>query len=149
MPIQTTLMDFFSIHGIKPDLVLVVVFLIGLKMGEMNGLLMGLIMGFMMDLFSGGIVGINLLTKPFVGWVSGIPGRVMLTTHIFFSTTVLFGLSLAMGLVTYLYLQIFGETMNFWSTFRLIIFPQALYDMVLGAFLIALTTKRRKIFFRA
>ena len=148
MPIQTTLMDYFSIQGVKPDLVLVVVFLIGLKMGGRNGLLMGLIMGFMMDLFSGGTLGINLLTKPFVGWIAGIPDRVMLTTHIFFSTTVLFGLSLAMGLATYLYLQILGETMNFWSTFKLIIFPQALYDMALGALLIALTTRRQKTFFK-
>ena len=146
MPIQTTLMDYFSIQGIKPDLALIVVFLIGLKMGEMDGLLMGLMIGFMMDLFSGGILAINLLTKPLVGWISAIPGRVVLATHIFFSTALLFGLSLGMGLVTYLYLQIFGETMNLWSTFKLIIFPQALYDMALGALLIVLIARRHKIF---
>ena len=145
MPIQTTLMDYISIQGIKPDLAFLVVFLIGLKMGEMDGLLMGLSIGFMMDLFSGGILGINLLTKPLVGWISAMPNRVVLATHFVFSTTLLFGLSLGMGLATYLYLQIFGETMNFWSTFKLIILPQALYDMALGSLLIVMISGRRQI----
>jgi rod shape-determining protein MreD len=142
IPVQTIIMDHFSLGGIKPDLGLIAVYLIGIRMGETHGLMMGGMIGLLMDLFSGGMIGANLFTKPIAGWVSGVAGRTVQDVKILVSVGLLFCLSLFAGFFTYFFLEILKGGSDLFVTFRWIILPQALYDTVVGTIILSLIPYR-------
>src|SRR5205809_6947106 len=72
VPLQVVLVDRISLFGIRPDLPLVAVCLIGLYHGEIDALLAGIEIGFAQDLFSGGVHWGNLCLKPMHGLIAGI-----------------------------------------------------------------------------
>ncbi len=75
LPAQTLLLDAMRIGGVKPDLALVLVVLLGLAHGKMSGLLWGGILGGLVDLASIGTPGINLFFKAVAGLWVGILGK--------------------------------------------------------------------------
>lgn len=138
-------MHHIAIQGIKPDLGFIAICLIGFKRGEMAGFVMGVLIGILMDLFSGSMVGTNIVTKPIVGWVSGMAGRTILDRSVVPLTGILTGLSLASGLLVYLFLQVFRGGMDFLAVFRWIILPQTIYDACVGTILLSLFHTGRKL----
>ena len=132
IPIQIVLLDRISIAGIRPDLALVTVCLIGLYRGEMETVLAGLAMGFAQDLFSGGALWGNLCLKPVLGLMAGLARRNLVNLTWAFVLTLILGLSLLSGSVMYLLKSLTGSDANFFPAARGIILPQACYDAVLG-----------------
>ncbi len=65
-----------ALWGIKPNLILLLVFLHGLRFGETQGLIFGALSGLILDIYSGGIIGPHTLSKGVVGygaaWFPGI-----------------------------------------------------------------------------
>ena len=55
--------------GIKPDLVLVLVFFYSLKCGSIKGMAYGTVTGIMIDSANGVIFGPNILSKMFIGYI--------------------------------------------------------------------------------
>src|SRR5437899_5458620 len=75
VPLQVVLVDRISLFGIRPDLPLVAVCLIGLYHGEIDALLAGIALGFAQDLFSGGVHWGNLCLTPMPGLMAGLASR--------------------------------------------------------------------------
>src|SRR5207249_1345312 len=75
VPLQVVLVDRISLFGIRPDLPLVAVCLIGLYHGEIDALLAGIAIGFAQDLFCGGVHWGNLCLKPMLGLIAGLASR--------------------------------------------------------------------------
>jgi rod shape-determining protein MreD len=142
VPLQTTAAHFFSFHGIKPDLGLIAVCLIGFRAGEIDGLVMGALTGLLLDFFSGGGLPANLLTKPIAGWAAGRVGKTVLNLKPLSSLAVLSGISLVSGFLVYLLLQLFSGGLHSTEAFLWIILPQAVYDGIAGSFLLALLPSR-------
>ena len=132
IPIQIVLLDRISIAGIRPDLALVTVCLIGLYRGEMETVLAGLAMGFAQDLFSGGALWGNLCLKPVLGLMAGLASRNLVNLTWAFVLALMLGLSVLSGSVMYLLKSLTGSGANFFLAVRGIILPQACYDAILG-----------------
>lgn len=132
IPIQIVLLDRISIAGIRPDLALVAVCLIGLYRSEVETVLAGLAMGFAQDLFSGGALWGNLCLKPVLGLMAGLARRNLVNLTWAFVLALMLGLSLLSGSVMYLLKSFTGSGANFFLAARGIILPQACYDAVLG-----------------
>lgn len=132
IPIQIVLLDRISIAGIRPDLALVAVCLIGLYRSEVETVLAGLAMGFAQDLFSGGALWGNLCLKPVLGLMAGLARRNLVNLTWAFVLALMLGLSLLSGSVMYLLKSLTGSGANFFLAARGIILPQACYDAVLG-----------------
>jgi len=78
---QTTLIPLVVGGGTSVDLVLVVVVLAALNRGLVSGLWIGTVAGLLQDALSGGIMGVNGLTKTIIGVLVGFAGsRFMLGT---------------------------------------------------------------------
>jgi len=132
IPIQIVLLDRISIAGIRPDLALVTVCLIGLYRSEVETVLAGLAMGFAQDLFSGGALWGNLCLKPVLGLMAGLASRNLVNLTWAFVLALMLGLSVLSGSVMYLLKSLTGSGANFFLAVRGIILPQACYDAVLG-----------------
>ncbi|MFA7467951.1 MAG: rod shape-determining protein MreD [Desulfotomaculaceae bacterium] len=70
--LQSTVLNFIAINGIKPDLVLVLIILNGFLRGTREGAFLGFVGGVMQDLVSGGYFGMYALTNITAGYLGGL-----------------------------------------------------------------------------
>ncbi|MDR0305616.1 MAG: rod shape-determining protein MreD [Chitinispirillales bacterium] len=70
--LQSTVIPHISIFSIKPDLLLLALFLMSTKAGVMAGVYVGFFLGLGQDLFSPEILGQNALAKTVVGFFAGL-----------------------------------------------------------------------------
>ena len=66
--IQTTWLGMFSIGGVVPDLALIWVVYCGVHCSRTIGIGAGIVMGIIQDSLSGGLLGLNTLSKSFIGF---------------------------------------------------------------------------------
>ena len=132
IPLQSIVFNWVSIFGIKPDLSLWIVYLAGFVEGEWKGGMMGFLCGMVSDSFSPGKKGVNIFIKTLLGFFSGVVGRVLVETKAFFHFGMLFLFSLTQGILVYWVLQLSGEFLSLGGTMGKVIFPQALYDGIVG-----------------
>lgn len=134
VPIQSILLPHVSVWGVKPDIGLIAVCLIGLFRGEFEGLLVGLVVGWVMSLFSVEDVSTSMITKGGVGYLAGLAGRQV--AHI---TPVVLVIGLLMtscmaGLFTAFSLAP-NDQQSVWWAIRTVVLPQACFDALVGGFL--------------
>lgn len=94
IPVETLILERLRIHGVKPDLSLVWVYLFGWVRGEVQGLLWGMVLGGLLDIFSVGILGVNFFLKAAIGFLSGILGKVLFNLVFWGPALILFLVSL-------------------------------------------------------
>ncbi len=79
---QTTVAEYFlETVGAKPDLLLVLAFVLGLMRGKRGGATLGCLLGFLQDIMSGGLLGINALSKGLIGFGAGAFRRDLMFFH--------------------------------------------------------------------
>lgn len=105
IPVQSVLLEKVEIAGVKPDIALVFVFVVGWTQGRKVGGLWGIALGGLIDLFSSGVLGLALLLKGVVGLIAGGLGKSFL--HLSLQSYVIFfvGLSLLHDLVGIFFLH--------------------------------------------
>jgi rod shape-determining protein MreD len=143
VPLQTTLLKYVSVAGIRPDLCLIATCLVGFVAGEAEGVLLGLALGFMQDLVSSGEAWLNMLTKGTIGLLAGIAGRHLART----TSSAVFVVVLTVSALASLAFLLVG-----WSglsaadavlAIRSILLPQALFDATVAAAIFWLFSTRR------
>ena len=67
LSVQTTLLGIFSLGGVTPDLALIFVVYCGVHFQRNGGIGAGVIVGLVQDCLSGGLLGINTLSKGLAG----------------------------------------------------------------------------------
>lgn len=66
--IQTTWLEMFSVGGVIPDLALIWVVYCCVHCSRAMGIGSGIVMGILQDSLSGGLLGVNTLSKSFIGF---------------------------------------------------------------------------------
>lgn len=130
VPFQATLGSRMDILGVKPDMGLIVVYIIGFLYGEMDGLIMGILIGLVMDSFAPNLLGINLLTKSLTGFMAGYLGKVILNPLI--NPGIIMVLSVGCGVLTLLVLEMSTGRVTVLDAITRIVVPQAIYDTIIG-----------------
>ncbi len=141
IPFQASLLNPLSLGGIKPDLALAVLYIIGLLTSPVESTLAGMAMGLLQDIGSASLIGFTGLTRGFVGLAAGLLGSKVL--DISSPTIVLFlaFFSLAEGILISLFLQVTYGAIPFFSILGHLL-PQALYTGILGFVLLRLVGKK-------
>lgn len=70
--LESTMLDFARVAGVKPDLVLVLVVLHAIIRGPREGVLWGFIGGVAQDILTGHYLGLNALVKALTGYIVGL-----------------------------------------------------------------------------
>lgn len=68
---QTTILHNFTILGVRPDIVLILTFFIGVNLGEDKGAASGFALGLIQDCLSSTLLGANTFSKGVVGFIFG------------------------------------------------------------------------------
>ena len=75
--IQTTWLGLFSVAGVVPDLALIWVVYCGVRFSKNIGIGSGIATGILQDSLSGGLLGVNTLSKSFIGlFFSALKGKI-------------------------------------------------------------------------
>lgn len=138
IPVQAGLLDLLSLGGIKPDLALVLVYIIGLLTGPAEAALFGMSIGLIQDIGSASFIGLSALTRGLIGFSAGQLGRRVLDLTSPSNSIFLAVFSILEGMCIALFLQLFTGSVPFFALAIDRILPQALYSGVLGAVLLQL-----------
>ena len=120
IPVQASLFAPLSLGGIKPDLALVLLYIIGLLTGPAEGALAGMAIGLVQDIGSASLIGFSGLTRGLIGLSAGLLGRRVLDLA-----------SRSNSIFMAIFSLIAGH-----------ILPQALYTDLLGAVLLKLIVRK-------
>lgn len=69
--LQTTIMQEIAISGIMPDLIIISLFLLSIKHGQIAGIYTGFLVGLFMDVYSPSLLGQNALALTILGFMFG------------------------------------------------------------------------------
>lgn len=141
-PVQASLLAPLSLGGIKPDLALAVIYIIGLLTGPAEGALAGMAIGLVQDIGSASFIGFSGLSRGLIGLLAGLLGRRVLDLTSRSNSIFLAIFSLLEGIFIAFFLQLFGGSVPFVLLTAGRILPQALYTGLLGAVLLRLTVRR-------
>ncbi|MDR2728658.1 MAG: rod shape-determining protein MreD [Chitinispirillales bacterium] len=133
--LQSTLVPHIRILSIKPDLLLLVLFLMSTKAGVMAGVYVGFFIGLGQDLFSPDILGQNALAKTVAGFFAGLFNeRVMrmdpVTQAVLLIIVFLINDTLIMAVQM---VKTGGETHIVLGELLMVTLPRALYSLLLAA----------------
>ena len=73
--LQANLFSWFNLAGVKPNLFVILVLIIGLFAGKVTGITFGVIIGFVLDLLIGKSIGISATMLGIIGFVGGYLGK--------------------------------------------------------------------------
>jgi rod shape-determining protein MreD len=133
--LQTSFVPVISIGGVKPDLLIIVLYFFGLKYGVMQALFMGFVVGLGQDLYSPSLLGQNALAKTVTGACIGLFNERMMRTDPIIKTALLL-LVFIVNDTVFFSVQVvkLGDP---WSTlfFGLITktFPRAIYSIAIAS----------------
>ncbi|OPX87917.1 MAG: rod shape-determining protein MreD [Pelotomaculum sp. PtaB.Bin104] len=129
--LQSTVLGYIAVYGIKPDLILLLAVFNGFLLGPRQGAFLGFAAGAVTDLFTGSYIGLNAISKMVAGYLAGICGERFYQDNALVLSGITFVCSIAGLLVDYLMLLSLGIQVNiFYGLFRVIL-PAALYTAVL------------------
>lgn len=131
---QTTIVPAISIYSIKPDLLLLGLFMLAMKNGVMPGLYVGFFLGLAQDIYSPVILGQNALSKTLAGFFAGLFNeKVMRLDPVF--QAVLLVLTVLLGDLVFLVVQMVksgGSVQMLGLEMVISSLPRAIYSLLFG-----------------
>src|SRR5262245_47587330 len=126
------LASLLRVGDVVPDTPLVVVVMLALRRGPEFGCVAGLIAGLLQDVTTGGLIGVQGLTKCLIGFAVGASAARLSASSPLVQIPGLVLLTVAEGLVRFGLLQLFRFPAPFGELMAYQVLPQALYNGFLG-----------------
>jgi rod shape-determining protein MreD len=124
------------IADVAPDIPLIVVVLLALRRGPEFGCGAGFVAGLLQDGATGGLLGVQALTKALVGFLIGALGSRLRVGQPLVQVPGLVLLTVAEGVARFALLKVFRFPAQFGDVMVYVVLPQALYNGFLGAALV-------------
>jgi len=124
------------IADVAPDIPLIVVVMLALRRGPEFGCGAGFLAGLLQDAATGGLLGVQALTKSIIGFgVGALAGRLRVSQPLV-QVPGLVVLSLVEGVARFALLQLFHFPASFGELMTYVVLPQSIYNGFLGAALV-------------
>jgi rod shape-determining protein MreD len=124
------------IADVAPDIPLIVVVMLALRRGPEFGCGAGFLAGLLQDAATGGLLGVQALTKSIIGFgVGALAGRLRVSQPLV-QVPGLVVLSVVEGVARFALLQLFHFPASFGELMTYVVLPQSIYNGFLGAALV-------------
>jgi rod shape-determining protein MreD len=133
---HATLGPALRIADVAPDIPLIVVVMLALRRGPEFGCGAGFLAGLLQDAATGGLLGVQALTKSVIGFAIGAVGSRLRVSQPLVQVPGLVVLSLVEGVARFALLQLFHFPASFGELMTYVVLPQAIYNGFLGAALV-------------
>lgn len=143
IPLQASLLAPLSVGGVRPDLALTLLFVIGLVAGPVEGAFAGMAIGLVQDIGSASLLGFTSLSRGMIGLLAGLLGKRILDIESPAIVIFLFAFSMAEGIYISLFLQTTSGAVPFFSLIAGRIIPQALYTGLFGLLVLHVVKKKK------
>ncbi len=145
VPVQASLFNPLSLAGIKPDISLAVLYIIGLLTGPLEATIAGMAIGLVQDISSANLIGLAAFSRGLFGLSAGLLGRRVLDIASPSNVVFLTAFSLGESIVIALLMQVLYGSFPFFSLLFTQMLPQALYTGFLGTFMIKFMNSKKII----
>jgi rod shape-determining protein MreD len=145
IPFQASLLNPLSLGGIKPDLALALLYIVGLLTGPAEAMIAGIGVGLLQDIGSASLIGLTGLTRGLVGLSAGLLGKQVLDISSPTNSLFLALFSLLEGICITLFMQVYYGSVPFFSILTGRLLPQAIYTGILGVVLLQLMNRKNVI----
>lgn len=134
--LQASLVPALRIADVAPDIPLIIVVLLALRRGPEFGCASGFFAGLLQDMATGGLLGVQALTKALVGFVIGAAGGRLRVTQPLVQVPGLILVTFVEGLGRFALMKLFRFPAPFGEVMTYAVLPQALYNGFVGAALV-------------
>ncbi len=136
IPAQASLLTPLSLFGIRPDLILVLLYIIGILTGPAEGALAGMGLGLVQDISSASLIGLGGITRGLFGLCVGFLGEQVLDIASPANIIFLSVFCLLEGIVVTIFLQAIYGSGPYLSVLFMGTLPRAVYTGLLGTFVL-------------
>jgi rod shape-determining protein MreD len=144
-PFQASLLNPLSLGGIKPDLALALIYIVGLLTTPAEATIAGIGIGLLQDIGSASLIGVSGLTRGMVGLCAGLLGKQVLDVRSPTNSIFIALFSLLEGILITLFVQVYYGSVPFFSLLTNRLLPQAIYTGLLGFILLRLINLKNVI----
>jgi rod shape-determining protein MreD len=144
--LQTTLLQYMEIYGVKPNLLVVFVITVALLRGSEEGGAVGLFAGLAADLMFGGVLGFYALFGFYLGIAVGTSNKRLFKENLLIAVFFTFVYSVAYESVIYIVNNIMSVDMGFLYAFTRIILPEAAYNSLAAVLIFPLVIRADRWF---
>ncbi len=144
--LQTTLLDYVAIYGIKPNLIVVFIIVTALVRGNVEGGTVGFFFGLAMDMLFGTVLGFNALLGLYLGIAAGSVNRRLFRENLLVVLFFTFVYSVVYELTVYVLNTIMSGHMELLYPLTRVILPEASYNCAAAVLIYALLIKADRRF---
>jgi rod shape-determining protein MreD len=136
MVIQGSLMTFFIVSGVIPDLLLIMVVCLAFIWGDKRAIMIGIIAGFIQDVFWGPAIGFFCLAKMIAALLAGLASHEIYRDQIIGPMITVFFVTFVHEIIVFSLTGFFwGNTFSFYFALEKFFLPRAVYHFILTMFL--------------
>jgi len=132
--LQVTLLNFFPVFGVKPDLVLILVVFNAFLKGSRHGAMVGFLGGLMEDLAVGSYIGMNALVLMAAGYLVGLAESKLYKDSSFIVLVLVWLSAMFTQIFSYVMLSFMGVHIPLGIALFRVTLPSAIYTAVLVLF---------------
>ena len=118
---------------VKIQFVLIAVVYLCLERSWFNGLMVGITAGLLMDVFSGGRLGIYILSYGIVGFLVSYYQENLFEKNLFTTMLFVFTASILVPTINFNCLKLYNIELNYFHSFKMFILPIAVANIIVAA----------------
>ncbi|MCR4749592.1 MAG: rod shape-determining protein MreD [Lachnospiraceae bacterium] len=130
--LQSTLLSRFTLGGIVPNLVIIMVATIGFLLGNRAGMWFGFAFGLITDIFFGNIIGFYACLYMIMGYLNGAFEKILFPHDIKLPLLLIVATDFVYSNICYIFLFLLKGRFDYLYYLRGIIFPELIYTTVLA-----------------
>lgn len=128
--LQSTIFNFFTVAGIRPNILMIITASFGFMRGKREGMAVGFICGFMADVFWGGVLGFYTLIYTVIGYLNGSFQRMFYDDDIKLPLILIGASDLLYSIIAYLCLFMLQGEFIFGYFLGHVMLPEFIYTIV-------------------
>ena len=128
--LQTAVFPRFSLAGVCPNILIILISTIGFAKGANQGMIVGIICGLMIDIFSSGYFGMYALIFVIIGFLNGIFRQFFFGDDLKLPLLLIGSSDLVYGGLVYIFTYIGRGRLDFVYYFMNLMMPEAVYTVL-------------------